>query len=150
MKDTHTTQPSKPDPGAPGASSVIDEYMTREPAPIEEKDISIEEMQAISDIETRKKKLASSLEAWKAQLDQERALRKGASIVVFALLAIEILLINLFFYWIGIGRMRIEPWMATSILMAAYAQIVTMALAVIKYLFPETGGDSISKIIGSL
>lgn len=100
----------------------------------------------LEDIRNRGRKLRTVLKAWETQQREERGLRrfyaKGLLVALFA----QILLVNAAFFAVGLGYLTVDKWVATTFIMAVFAEIVALVTVVNKYLFPKVGSEVLDLI----
>lgn len=92
------------------------------------------------------------VEQWTIQQVSERFMRRRAANYMFAFFAAEIFFANLFVYLLGAGILTIAEWMAALFFSSVFAQVAAGAIAVVKYLFPESpsGTSPLVELIRSL
>ena len=100
----------------------------------------------LREIEDKSYKLRTVLEAWERQQSEERALRQGYAKKILVALFVQMGLVNVAFFAIGLGWLAVEEWVANTFIMAVFGEIAAMALIVIKYLFPKVGSDVLGLI----
>ncbi len=98
------------------------------------------------EIEDKSYKLRTVLEAWERQQSEERALRQGYAKKILIALFVQMGLVNIAFFAIGLRWLAVEAWVANTFVMAVFGEIAAMALIVIKYLFPQVGSDALGSI----
>ena len=65
-------------------------------------------------------------------------MRKRYANWLIGTMSVQVVVINLIFVLIGCGVLKFEPWTANTFVMATFAEISTLILLVVKYLFPAT------------
>ncbi|MFL6333067.1 MAG: hypothetical protein ACJ754_06950 [Pyrinomonadaceae bacterium] len=144
-----TKQPEPPLPPGPAAGANL-------PDTIKDRVVSVGEplnsgkdldsYERLEDIRNRGKKLRTVLKAWETQQSEERGLRrfyaKGLLVALFA----QILFVNAAFFAIGLGYLTVDKWVATTFIMAVFAEIVALVTVVNKYLFPKVGAEVLDLI----
>ena len=92
-------------------------------------------------IEDRSFKIRTLVNAWEHQHTEERDLRKTYGRWILVGLLAQMISVNLAFYLIGFGVMKVEVWMANSFIMAVFGEIAAMSFFVIKHLFPKVESE---------
>lgn len=93
--------------------------------------------------------LNAVVKAWEEQQKEERKMRSSyARRLLWALFA-QIGLVNLAFFMIGSGCLKVEEWTARIFIMAVFTEISGMVFFIVKYLFAK-GDDGIMKLIEKL
>lgn len=100
----------------------------------------------LREIQDKSYKLRTVLEAWERQQSEERALRQGYAKKILIALFVQMGLVNVAFFAIGLGWLVVEEWVANTFIMAVFGEIAAMGLIVIKYLFPKVGSDVLGLI----
>ena len=100
----------------------------------------------MEDIRNRSRKVQTVLDTWETQQTHERALRSRYANYLLVVLSLQIVLINIAFFCIGLGYLVIDKWVATTFIMAVFFEITTLVLVVIKYLFPKVGTEVLDLI----
>ncbi len=101
------------------------------------------------EIQDKSHKLNIVLDAWKVQKKEERKLRNIYAGLMLAFLLIQILIVNVGFFLIGLGYLEIERWIANTFIIAVFGEVASMALVIVRYLFPKAG-DEFSRIVEKL
>jgi len=100
----------------------------------------------IRDAEDRSYKLRAIVDAWDKQQSEDRKMRKGYAWFFIILIAIQIIAINAFFLLVGLKIIKIDPLFLKVFFIPVLAEIVTMTLVILKYLFPKSGSDVLELI----
>jgi len=95
----------------------------------------------LQDIFGRSYKLRTVISAWEQQQIQERSLRSYYARIIFGVLIAQVVAINVFFVLLGRQCLSVEKWTANTFIFAVFAEIASMTLVVIRYLFPKPGND---------
>jgi hypothetical protein len=106
----------------------------------------IERYERLEDIRNRSRKLRTVLKAWETQQREERVLRRFYAKGLLGALFAQVLLINAVFFAIGLGYLLVDKWVATTFIMAVFAEIVALVTVVNKYLFPKVGSEVLDLI----
>ncbi len=93
------------------------------------------------EIEDRSFRLRTVVTAWESQQTEERRLRRSYGSWILAALLIQTLFADAAFLLIGFGRISIAPWVANVFLVSVFGQIVTLAVVVVRHLFPEVSSE---------
>lgn len=109
----------------------------------------IDTYRQLREIEDRSYKLKIVLDAWKAQKKEERNWRNIYAGVLLGFLFIQIIVVNISFFLIGVGKLEIEKWVANTFIIAVFGEVASMTLVIVRHLFPKTG-DEFPKIIDKL
>ncbi len=76
----------------------------------------------------------------------ERNLRQIYALVWLTLLSVEIVTVLVLAFLIGFSVVEIDKWIATAFIGGTFGQVSSMAIVVIRYLFPlQKGGGQIDK-----
>ncbi len=108
------------------------------------KEVSKEDIdcyKSISEAENRRTKFINILDAWNTQTEQERKLRIIYSISILSFLALQIIIVNLAFFFIGFGYIKVDQWVANCFILSVFGEISAIFIMVVNYLFPKTGTD---------
>jgi hypothetical protein len=100
----------------------------------------------LQELEERSKHLATIIESWEEQQTQDREMRKKYANWLMYGMGVQVLAINVIFVLIGCRVLTFEPWTANTFIMAVFAEIASLVLLFVKYLFPETS-DKILDLI---
>ena len=106
----------------------------------------IERYERLEDIRNKSRKLRTILNAWETQQREERGLRRFYAKGLLAALFAQILLVNAAFFAIGLNYLVIDKWVATTFIMAVFAEIIALVSVVNKYLFPKVGSEVLDLI----
>lgn len=101
----------------------------------------VDTYKTFNEVQNTNQKYKIILTAWEAQHREERNLRRKFAIAIFVVLLIQILAINVTFFLIGFKKMEVEKWVATTFIIAVFAEIVSMTLIVLRYLFPKASKE---------
>lgn len=100
----------------------------------------------LKEIENKSHKIKTVLDAWQNQQSEERALRRSFAKLLLTAVFVQIALVNISFFAIGLKYLTVDKWVATSFILAVLADVVAMATIVIKYLFPKPGAEVLELI----
>ncbi len=103
-------------------------------SPVTNEDIAIYER--IRRIEDSSFRIRTVVAAWEKQQTEERNLRSRYAKWIVIVLFLQIAVINVAFFLIGIGWLDIEEWVASSFIVGALLEISGMIFVVVRYLFP--------------
>ncbi len=93
--------------------------------------------------------LKTVVAAWKDQQKEERTMRGNyARLLLWALFS-QIFLVNIAFFLLGFGCLKVDEWTARVFIMAVFGEISGMVFFIVKYLFAK-GDDGIMKLIEKL
>lgn len=109
----------------------------------------IDTYRQIREIEDKSYKLKIVLDAWKAQKKEERKWRNIYAGVLLLFLFIQIVIVNVSFFLIGAGTLKVEEWVANTFIIAVFGEVASLTLVIVRYLFPKTG-EEFPKIIEGL
>jgi len=90
------------------------------------------------------------LASWSIQQQEERRLRKIYSISFIAILAVQIVILNLLFFLIGIKTLIFTEVQINVFFVSVFAEIVSLVLIVTKYLFPRKNQEKVLEILKDL
>lgn len=100
----------------------------------------------LQEIEARSNKARVLLEAWERQHNEERRMRRTyAAWLLFALL-LQMAFVNVSFFLIGTGFLRIDQWVAQTFIVSVFGEIAAMTFWIVKFLFPKVTGDVLSVV----
>ncbi|PJJ58608.1 hypothetical protein [Hymenobacter chitinivorans] len=91
-------------------------------------------------------KLQTLVTAWKQQHEAERSLRQKVAWCILGALAFQILLVNTCFFLIGFNVLHVDADLSKIFVLAVFAEIVSMVLIVLRYLFPQVGTEFLQLI----
>ena len=80
---------------------------------------------------------------WKNQQEQDRRMRKTYANWLLVVMSAQMVAINVIFVLIGTGCLKFEAWTAKTFVMAVFAEVASLVLLVVKYLFPATSDKSL-------
>lgn len=109
----------------------------------------IDTYRQIREIEDKSYKLKIVLDAWKAQKKEERKWRNIYAGVLLLFLFIQIVIVNVSFFLIGAGTLKVEEWVANTFIIAVFGEVASLTLVIVRYLFPKTT-EEFPKIIEGL
>ena len=109
----------------------------------------IDTYRQIREIEDKSYKLKIELDAWKAQKKEERKWRNIYAGVLLLFLFIQIVIVNVSFFLIVAGTLKVEEWVANTFIIAVFGEVASLTLVIVRYLFPKTG-EEFPKIIEGL
>lgn len=113
-------------------------------------EVSSEEIEAYKEVtqaQDRRYKLEKILGVWEDLQQSERILRRNSAYVIFGALFIELILGNWAFFELGFGQKTIlDPWIVKTFFIGMYTQIISIAMFVVKYLFPAPKQDAGSQL----
>lgn len=105
------------------------------------KQVSAEEVDTfgrLRQIEDSAYRNRASISAWEKQQDQERDLRRTYGKWLLGGVFTQGFIINVFFVLIGLHRIEVDKWVATSFIVGVFAEITTMTTIVVRHLFPDS------------
>ena len=91
--------------------------------------------------EDRRYKLRTVVEAWDSQQTEDRKMRRRYAKVFMWIIGLQILAINTAFFLIGFGIITIGKMTLEVFFVSVFAEIVSMTLVILKYLFPKLGTE---------
>lgn len=94
----------------------------------------------------RSTKIREVLGAWTEQQREERTLRRRYANWLLWILTVEIGVMLIAFFLIGLGVMEVDQWVASTFTVAVFAEVAGLALIVVKYLFPPAGREVLDLI----
>jgi type VI protein secretion system component VasF len=106
----------------------------------------LEVHRGFTEVRDRSAKIREVLSAWSEQQREERTLRRRYANWLIGILSVEIVAIMVAFFLIGLGRMEVDQWVASTFIVAVFAEVAGLALIVVKYLFPPTGREVLDLI----
>ena len=86
------------------------------------------------------------LDKWSQQQDGDRKLRSIYAGVLIAILLVQIVAINIAFFQIGLGKLRVDHWTARVFIMSVFGELAAMVFFIVKYLFRATGDDLVKQV----
>jgi len=101
----------------------------------------IDTYRQLREIEDRSYQLRAVVGAWETQQTQERMLRRSYAGWLLLLLFLQVIVINIVFFLIGLKYLIVEEWLAKTFIIAVFAEIAAMTLVVVRYLFPKGASD---------
>jgi hypothetical protein len=90
------------------------------------------------DMQERTKHHRTIIDVWKKQQDQDRETRKRYANWLMITMSVQAVVINLIFVLIGCGVLKVEQWTANVFIGSVFAEMSSLVLLVVKYLFPAT------------
>ena len=97
---------------------------------------SIDELIKVQEASDKSHKLHSLLLSWENQQNEERKLRKLYSICFLVFLGIQLVLLNISFFFIGIKVITINDIQFNVFYGSMFGEIAALVLIVTRYLFP--------------
>ncbi|GGF17106.1 hypothetical protein [Hymenobacter cavernae] len=91
-------------------------------------------------------KLQTLVNAWRLQNEAERTLRQKVAWYILGMLAFQTLLVNVCFFLIGFNVLHVDAGLSKIFVLAVFAEIVSMVLIVLRYLFPQLGNEFLQLI----
>ena len=107
----------------------------------EVKPSDLDNYERIQNIENKRTKLNTLLQAWGKQQNEERALRAKYAKWLLSGLFVQMVLVDATFFAIGMKWLAVDQWVASSFILAVLADIGAMTTIVTKYLFPKQNSD---------
>lgn len=98
------------------------------------------------EITDRSAKLRTVLAAWERQHTEERQMRQRYAVWLLAGMFVQMALVNVAFFAIGLAWIQVSQWVATSFILAVFGEISGMVLFIVKYLFPKVSSDVLATI----
>lgn len=86
-------------------------------------------------IQDRSHLIRTIVKAWKDQQSQDRTMRDRYAYYLIAAMGIQALIVNIVFVLMGCSVLTFEPWTAKTFILSVFAEIASMVLIVVKYLF---------------
>ena len=93
------------------------------------------------EIQDKSYKYQTVLSAWAAQKKEEREWRNIYAGVLLLFLFIQIVIVNVSFFLIGAGKLKVDEWVANTFIIAVFGEVASMILVIVRYLFPKTGEE---------
>lgn len=109
----------------------------------------IDTYRQLLEIEDKSYQLRTAIGAWETQQTQERMLRRSYAGWLLVLLFLQVIVINVVFFLIGLEYLVVEQWVAKTFIIAVFAEIAAMTLVVVRYLFPK-GASNFPDILNQL
>lgn len=91
----------------------------------------------LTQIEDTSYRIRMIVEAWAKRQTEERALRLQYAKWLLIALSLQVALVNITFFLIGLNVLSVEKWVATSFILGVFAEVTGMTLVVIRYLFAQ-------------
>jgi hypothetical protein len=101
------------------------------------------------EIKDKSHHIRTIIKTWKDQQEQERMMRGRYAFWLMVAMSTQILVANVAFFLIGLGLLTIEEWTARTFIVSVFAEVASLVLFVVKYLFTPTG-DSLLRLIEHL
>lgn len=98
------------------------------------------------DRENKRYKLLRVLEIWSDIQEAEMKMKKWVAIAVFTILIFEVLLVGVAFFGIGLGKIKVDLWVAETFIAGMIIQVFAIATIVVKGLFPQKEASSLSEV----
>ncbi len=111
---------------------------------------NIDDMLRVREADDRSHKLHILLSSWSEQQSQERKLRKIYAICFVILLCLQIVMMAVAFYLIGIGKFNITETQFNVFFVSIFGEIVSLVLIITKYLFPKDGDRKLLEMLKDL
>ena len=92
-------------------------------------------------IEDRSHRVRIIISAWKTQQTQERNLRSKFANWLLIAVAVQSVLINIYFVLLGLDALRVEEWTSRVFILAVFTEMATLITLVVKYLFARDDGS---------
>lgn len=89
----------------------------------------------LREIHDKSHRLRVIVKAWNDQQTQDRKLREKFARYLMVALAIQAVLVNVFFLLMGFGLFSVEQWTARLFVALVFGEIAALVLVVVKYLF---------------
>jgi hypothetical protein len=100
----------------------------------------------LREIEDKSRRSATLLQAWERQHTEERNLRRTYARWLLIALFVQMALVNLAFFALGLKWIQVEQWVANTFILAVFSEIASMTFFVIKYLFPKVSTDVLATL----
>lgn len=91
-------------------------------------------------------KVNAVLSIWEKQQEAERNLRSRYAKLFILILAIQLLVINVIFVFIGAGALKYEQWTINIFILSVFGEIVGIVLIIVKNLFTSTNKEMIDLV----
>ncbi|MCU7492872.1 MAG: hypothetical protein HF312_18845 [Ignavibacteria bacterium] len=95
----------------------------------------------LNKIQNESFRLRTIIDSWDNQQSQDRALRESFARTLKWAFFIQAIIINVTFFLIGFGVIKIEPWVANTFIIAVFTELTSMIFIIIKYLFPKVSTE---------
>jgi hypothetical protein len=115
------------------SSAMISEKTPVSPEPPDE-----DVLDQLRENKERRRHQSAIINAWRQQQTQDREMRRVYANWLMLVMSCQIAAINIIFILIGCGLLKFEPWTANVFITAVFADIASLVLLVVKYLFPAT------------
>ena len=112
--------------------------------PVTQKDV--DSYLKIQDAEDKSYRLRAIVGAWDKQQTADRKMRRGYAWFFIGIIAFQIVAINVAFFLIGYDVIKLDPLVLKVFFIPILAEIVSMTLIILKYLFPEFGTELLELI----
>ncbi len=89
------------------------------------------------EINDKSYKLRTILGAWERQECHERSLRRCYALLLLLILFLQVVAINVAFFFMGSGWLTVERWVAQTFIVSVFGEMTGMVLIVVKYLFTK-------------
>lgn len=100
-------------------------------------DEQIRHKESNAEISRRKVIVKAVIDAWKSQQEEDRKLRKGYATILVRTLIGQVVAINLAFFFLGFGLLKVTDGTAKTFIIATFVQISALVLVITKDLFPS-------------
>jgi len=112
-------------------------------------DEQIRHRESNAEISRRRVIVKAVIDAWKSQQEEDRKLRKGYATILVRTLIAQVVAINLAFFLLGFGLLKVTDGTAKTFIIATFIQISALVLVVTKDLFPS-GANHVLDLIDRL
>jgi len=110
------------------------------------KPLTIDEKIKIDQQNNNNYKIKTILSTWKEQQDADREMRKGYAIKLIWILAIQLLIINVDFFLIGLDILSYDQWVVNIFVASVFSEMAGMVLIIVKYLFVPFGKEMLDLV----
>jgi len=87
------------------------------------------------------------LYSWATQQSQERKLRRLYAICFMIVLGIQIILLNIVFILIGLGKLSISDVQFNAFFISMFGEIISLVLIITKYLFQKSNDSKLFELL---
>jgi hypothetical protein len=98
----------------------------------------IDDLGKLQDIRERSKHHRTIVNAWRQQQEQDRKMRRQYATWLMVAMSLQSVAINVVFVLIGCGVLKFDQWTTNTFIVSVFAELSTLVLLVVKYLFPST------------
>ena len=99
---------------------------------------TLDALDRITEIRDRSFRMRTIVTAWEHQQENDRSMRKTYATWLLIVVSLQMLIINAAFFFIGFRQIVVEEWVANTFIIGVFAEVSSLALIVVKYLFPDT------------